>query len=163
PGAIITTRASGGNQQMTRLLSGGGGDSRIALEIRGDDLVEAQRLAVAAKGLMDGVREVRNARVGRDDGRPELALQIDRPKAALLGLSVNNVASNIRTSVGGTQAAFFRQGGNEYPIVVRLREEDRQRVEDINDILVNTPQGQVVQAKKHLCMWLYILGAPADR
>ncbi len=152
PGAIITTRASGGNQQMTRLLSGGGGDSRIALEIRGDDLAEAQRLAVAAKGLMDGVREVRNARVGRDDGRPELALQIDRPKAALLGLSVNSVASNIRTSVGGTQAAFFRQGGNEYPIVVRLREEDRQRVEDINDILVNTPQGQVVQAKNLLAL-----------
>jgi hydrophobic/amphiphilic exporter-1 (mainly G- bacteria), HAE1 family len=152
PGAIITTRASGGNQQMTRLLSGGGGDSRIALEIRGDDLAEAQRLALAAKGVMDRVPEVRNARVGRDDGRPELALQIDRPKAALLGLSVNSVASNIRTSVGGTQAAFFRQGGNEYPIVVRLREEDRQRVEDINDILVNTPQGQVVQAKNLLAL-----------
>ena len=152
PGVIITTRASGGNQQMTRLLSGGGGDSRIALEIRGDDLVEAQRLAVAAKGIMDRVPQVRNARVGRDDGRPELALQIDRPKAALLGLSVNSVASSIRTSVGGTQAAFFRQGGNEYPIVVRLREEDRQRIEDINDILVNTPQGQVVQAKNLLAL-----------
>jgi hydrophobic/amphiphilic exporter-1 (mainly G- bacteria), HAE1 family len=152
PGAIIQTRASGGNQQMTRLLSGGGGDSRISLEVRGDDLAEAQRLAVAAKGVMDRVPEVRNARVGRDDGRPELALQIDRPKAAILGLSVSNVANSIRTSVGGTQAAFFRQAGNEYPIVVRLREEDRQRVEDINDILVNTPQGQVLQAKNLLAL-----------
>ena len=101
---------------------------------------------------MDRVPEVRNARVGRDDGRPELALQIDRPKAALLGLSVNSVASSIRTSVGGTQAAFFRQQGNEYPIIVRLREEDRQRVDDINDILVNTPQGQVLQAKNLLAL-----------
>ncbi len=151
PGAIIQTRASGGNQQMTRLL-GGGGDSRISLEVRGDDLVEAQRLAVAAKAVMDRVPEVRNARVGRDDGRPELALQIDRPKAALLGLSVSSVANNIRTSVGGTQAAFFRQQGNEYPIIVRLREEDRQRVDDINDILVNTPQGQVLQAKNLLAL-----------
>jgi HAE1 family hydrophobic/amphiphilic exporter-1 len=151
PGAIITTRASGGNQQMTRLL-GGGGESRLSLEIRGDDLGEAQRIATAAKAIMDRVPEVRNARVGRDDGRPELALQIDRPKAAILGLSVNNIASSIQTSVGGTQAAFFRQGGNEYPIVVRLREEDRQRVEDINDILVNTPQGQVLQAKNLLAL-----------
>src|SRR4029453_14476575 len=152
PGAIIQTRASGGNQQMTRLLSGGGGDSRISLEVRGDDLAEAQRLAVAAKGVMDRVPEVRNARVGRDDGRPELALQIDRPKAGILGLSVSNVANSIRTSVGGTQAAFFRQAGNEYPIVVRLREEDRQRVEDINDVLINTPQGQVLQAKNLLAL-----------
>ena len=147
PGVIIQTRASGGNQQMTRLLSGGGGDSRLSVEIRGDNLAEAQRIATATKGVMDSVTEVRNARIGRDDGRPELALQIDRPKAAVLGLTVNNVASSIRTSVGGTQAAFFRQGGNEYPIVVRLREEDRQRVEDINDLLINTPQGQVLQAK----------------
>ncbi len=150
PGVIIQTRASGGNQQMTRLMSGGTGDSRLSLEIRGDDLADAQRLAVAAKNMMDGIPEIRNARIGRDDGRPELALQIDRPKAAVLGLTVNNVANSIRTSVGGTQAAFFRQGGNEYPIVVRLREEDRQRVEDINDLLISTPQGQVLQAKNLL-------------
>jgi HAE1 family hydrophobic/amphiphilic exporter-1 len=152
PGVIIQTRASGGNQQMTRLLSGGGGDSRLSLEIRGDDLAEAQRLATSAKNVMDTIPEIRNARIGRDDGRPELALQIDRPKAAVLGLTVSGVASNIRTSVGGTQAAFFRQGGNEYPIIVRLREEDRQRVEDINDLLINTPQGQVLQAKNVLAL-----------
>ena len=96
---------------------------------------------------MDRVPEVRNARVGRDDGRPELAIQVDRPKAALLGLSVTGVANSIRTSVGGTQAAFFRESGNEYPIIVRLREEDRGRVEDISDILLSTAQGQVIEAK----------------
>ena len=96
---------------------------------------------------MDRVPEVRNARVGRDDGRPELAIQVDRPKAALLGLSVTGVANSIRTNVGGTQAAFYREAGNEYPIIVRLREEDRGRVEDISDILLSTAQGQVVEAK----------------
>ena len=101
---------------------------------------------------MDKVPEVRNARVGRDDGRPELAIQVDRPKAALLGLSVTGVANSIRTSVGGTQAAFFRESGNEYPIVVRLREEDRERVEDLNDLLIGTPQGQVLQAKNLLTL-----------
>ena len=150
PGVIITTRASGGNRAMDRLL--GGGDSRLALEIRGDNLAEAQRVSVDAKALMDKVPEVRDVRISRDDGRPELAILVDRPKAALLGLSVSSVASSIRTSVGGTQAAFFRQGGNEYPIVVRLREEDRNRVDDINDILVGTPQGQVLQAKNLLAL-----------
>ncbi len=145
PGVIIQTRASGGNQQQNRLF--GGGDSRISLEIRGDDLAISQRVAQSAKSVMDRVPEIRNARVGRDDGRPELAIQVDRPKAALLGLSVTGVANSIRTSVGGTQAAFFRESGNEYPIIVRLREEDRGRVEDISDILLSTGQGQVVEAK----------------
>ena len=151
PGVIIQTRASGGNQQFTR-ITGGGDASRLALEIRGDDLQQAQQVAQSAKAVMDKVPEVRNARVGRDDGRPELAIQVDRPKAALLGLSVTGVANSIRTSVGGTQAAFFRESGNEYPIVVRLREEDRERVEDLNDLLIGTPQGQVLQAKNLLTL-----------
>ena len=151
PGVIIQTRASGGNQQFTR-ITGGGDASRLALEIRGDDLQAAQRLAQDAKAVMDKVPEVRNVRVGRDDGRPELAIQVDRPKAALLGLSVTGVANSIRTSVGGTQAAFFRESGNEYPIVVRLREEDRERVEDLNELLIGTPQGQVLQAKNLLTL-----------
>jgi HAE1 family hydrophobic/amphiphilic exporter-1 len=145
PGVIITTRASGGNNQMSRIM--GGSESRISLEIRGDDLETGARLAQAAKDLMDSTPEVRNARVGRDEGRPELAIQVDRPKAALLGLSVTDVAESISTSVGGTQAAFFRESGNEYPIIVRLREEDRQRVADVNDVLISTPTGQVLQAK----------------
>jgi HAE1 family hydrophobic/amphiphilic exporter-1 len=145
PGVIIQTQATGGNQQQNRLF--GGGDSRIALEIQGDDLQVSQRVAQSAKAVMDRVPQVRNARVGRDDGRPELAIQVDRPKAALLGLSVTGVANSIRTSVGGTQAAFYRESGNEYPIIVRLREEDRGRIEDISDILLSTAQGQVVEAK----------------
>lgn len=145
PGVRISTRASGGNFQMNLLL--GGGDSRMALEIRGDDLAEASRLSRAAKEIMDGTPEVRNAQIGREEGRPELAIEVDRPKAALLGLTVTNVANSIRTSVGGTQAAFFRQDGKEYPIVVRLRQEDRERAEDINAVRISTPQGQVLEAK----------------
>jgi len=145
PGVVIQTRASGGNRLQNRLF--GGGDSRISLEIQGDDLQVSQRVAQGAKAVMDRVPEVRNARVDRDDGRPELAIQVDRPKAALLGLSVTGVANSIRTSVGGTQAAFYREAGNEYPIVVRLREEDRGRVEDLSNILLSAGQGQVIEAK----------------
>ena len=93
----------------------GSGDSRIALEILGDDLQQAQRVAQEAKSVMDRVPEVRNARVSRDEGRPELAVMVDRPKAALFGLSVTGVANSIRTSVGGTQAAFFREGRQRIP------------------------------------------------
>ena len=146
PGVIISTRASGGNSQMNRIM--GGGDSRLALEIRGDDLQMARDISQSAKDLMDKLpAAVRNARISREEGRPELAIDVDRPKAALLGLSVTNVADSIRTNVAGTQAAFFRKDGNEYPIIVRLREADRERVEDINDVLINAPTGQVMQAK----------------
>jgi hydrophobic/amphiphilic exporter-1 (mainly G- bacteria), HAE1 family len=148
PGVLISTRASGGNRQMNRLM--GGGDSRLTLEIRGDDLVQARQISQTAKEIMDGVPQVRNARVGREEGRPELAIDVDRPKAALLGLTVTNIAESIRTNVAGTQAAFFRQQGGEYPIIVRLREEDREHIDDINNVLIASPTGQVLQAKNLL-------------
>src|SRR4030095_14086200 len=44
PGTTITTRASGGNKQLTRALGGGSADSRLSVEIRGEDLDEARRI-----------------------------------------------------------------------------------------------------------------------
>ena len=44
PGTTISTRASGGNQQLTRALGGGNQDSRLAVEIRGEDLDESRRI-----------------------------------------------------------------------------------------------------------------------
>ena len=145
PGVIARARPSGGNFVLNRLL--GGGEGRLALEIRGPDLEDAARLAQGAKRLMEGTPGIADARVTREEGRPELAIRVDRPKAALFGLTVSGVAETIRTNVAGRQAAFYREHGNEYPIVVRLREEDRERISDVSDVLLSTPQGQVVQAK----------------
>ncbi len=145
PGVIIRARPSGGNFQMNRML-GGGGSGRLALEIRGHDLADARRVALQARAIMERTPGIADVQIGRDDGRPELSIRVDRPKAALLGMSVSNVATTIQTNVAGTQAAFFRERGNEYPIVVRLREEDRGRISDIDSVLLATPQGRVIPA-----------------
>jgi HAE1 family hydrophobic/amphiphilic exporter-1 len=146
PGVIVRARPSGGNWVLSRVL-GGGSDSRVALEIRGDDLQDSRRLAIEARDLMRSVPGIADVRLGREEGRPELAVRVDRDKAAALGLTVSGVANTIRTNVAGTQAAYYRERGLEYPIIVRLREEDRSRVLDVDSLLVSTPSGQVVQAK----------------
>lgn len=145
PGVTITTRASGGNQQMTRLM-GGGGDSRVAVEVRGDDLATANRLAQDVLGVLRETPGVASPQLGREEGRPEMTIRVDRPKAALLGLSVTGVANTIRTNISGTQAATFRENGKEFPIIVRLREADRDRSESVSEVLISTPQGQVLPA-----------------
>jgi HAE1 family hydrophobic/amphiphilic exporter-1 len=146
PGTIVRARPSGGNFQLQRIL-GGGTDARLALEIRGYDLDDARRLSSDAKLLMEQTPGLADVRLAKDDARPELALRVDRDKAAILGLTVNQVATTVRTNIAGTQAAFYRERGREYPIVVRLRAEDRQRIDNVNDVLVSTPNGRLVQAK----------------
>jgi HAE1 family hydrophobic/amphiphilic exporter-1 len=151
PGAIVRANPGGGNFQLNRIL-GGGDDSRLSLEIRGHDLDDARRIQQQAIVLVQDTPGIADVRVGQDDARPELAIRVDRPKAAMLGLTVNGVATTIQTNVAGTTAAQFRQRGNEYPIVVRLREQDRGLIQDIGDVLVNTPNGQVVPARNLLAV-----------
>ena len=150
-GVMVRANPGGGNFQLNFIL-GGGNDARVALEIRGHDIDDAKRVQQQAIALMQDTPGIADVRVGQDQGRPELAIRVDRPKAAMLGLTVNGVAQTIQTNVAGTTAAQFRQRGNEYPIVVRLREEDREQVTDIGDVLVNTPGGQVVPARNLLAV-----------
>ena len=131
-------------------MSGGTDDSRLAVEIRGEDLGEARRIADNVLSVVRDVPGIANPQLGREEGRPELAIRVDRPKAALLGLSVSGVANTIRTNISGTQAAVYRESGKEYPIVVRLREEDRARSSSVNDVLISTPAGQVLPAENVL-------------
>jgi HAE1 family hydrophobic/amphiphilic exporter-1 len=145
PGVVVRARPSGG-QQM-RGMGGGGGDGRLSIEILGHDLDTSKEIAQDLKALLDTTPGIADTRLQREEGRPELAVRVDRDKAALLGLTVTGVANTIRTNVAGTQAAMFRDAGNEYPIVVRLRESDREEVAEVGDVLLSTPAGQVLPAK----------------
>jgi HAE1 family hydrophobic/amphiphilic exporter-1 len=147
PGVIVRANPAGGNWQLFRMLGGGDGDARLALEIRGDDLDDARRIAQEARAVMEATAGIADVRVGREEGRPEITIRVDRPKAAMLGMTPQAVTSTIQTNVAGTTAAQYRERGNEYPIVVRLREEDRQGISDIGDVLLSTPGGQVVPAR----------------
>jgi HAE1 family hydrophobic/amphiphilic exporter-1 len=147
PGVIIRARQSGG-QQMRGMPGGNQGDgSRFSVEILGHDLDTSKQLAQDVKTLLDSTPGIADSRVGREEGRPEIAVRVDRDKAAMLGLTVTGVANTIRTNLAGTQAAMFRDSGNEFPIIVRLREEDRGQIAAVGDVLLSTPQGQVVPAK----------------
>jgi hydrophobic/amphiphilic exporter-1 (mainly G- bacteria), HAE1 family len=156
PGVVVRANPSGGNNQIMRFLSGGGNNnnqaSRLQLEIRGHDLDDARRVANDARDMMENIPGLADISLSREDGRPEIAIRVDRPKAAMLGMSVQTVASTIQTNVAGTTAAQFRERGNEYPVVVRLREADREEISDVGDVLLSTPTGQVVPAKNILAV-----------
>jgi HAE1 family hydrophobic/amphiphilic exporter-1 len=157
PGVVVRANPSGGNNQIMRFLSGGGTNnqgqsSRLQLEIRGHDLDDARRVANDARDMMEDIPGLADISLSREDGRPEIAIRVDRPKAAMLGMSVQSVASTIQTNVAGTTAAQFRERGNEYPVVVRLREADREEISDVGDVLLSTPSGQVVPAKNILAI-----------
>lgn len=71
-----------------------------------------------------------------DDARPELGVRVDREKAALYGLSTRRVGQAIRGAIQGIEAAKYRTGNDEYDIIVRLAEEDRDELSTLADLTV---------------------------
>ncbi len=141
PGVIARTRASGGNF-ILRIAQGDG--DRLSADVRGYDLESGYETAVQLKRLFESTRGVSDANIGQMNGRPETRIVVDRAKASAMGLSVREIASTVRTSIGGNTAGFFRVGGEEYDILVRYMEEDRVSGLDVANVPIQTPSGLVV-------------------
>jgi HAE1 family hydrophobic/amphiphilic exporter-1 len=120
------------------------GGARLNVEIYGHDLEVSRELALQVKEIMENIPGTMDVRVSREEGKPEIKIDIDRERAAYFGLNVNTIASAIQTGVMGEIAGQFREEGDEYNIRVRLPEDRRQALADVMDILVPSPQGHSV-------------------
>ena len=144
PGADLRVSAQSGLWVLRRVFSTGGGTQDLQVELRGYDLERARKVAERIRGRLEGVEGVASARSGRREGRPEQNIRFLRDKISSLGLSVQEVAQAVQTNVGGSRAAAYRDGGNQFPITVRLRPEDRLSVQDLDNVSIRTPDGQSV-------------------
>ncbi len=142
PGSQVRTRVSGGS--FGRRGSDDG--DRLTVEVRGYEQDMTQELALQVRNAMLSIDGVAEAQLSRQPGMPEMVVKVDRLKAASMGMTVEEVADTLETAVGGRRTSFFREQGDEYDIMVRLREEDRLGVEQVGDIPLRTPNGQLITA-----------------
>ncbi|MBN2416063.1 efflux RND transporter permease subunit [bacterium] len=141
PGVTIRTRAG---QGLFMLRMGSSSTDNISVEVRGYDLDVAQQLARSVEQVIQRVPGITDTQISRKEGSPEQIIRIDRQKAADLGLSVSRIGDALETTVGGSQASYFREGGKQYRILVRLGEEDRRTLEDLLDLTVVNSRGEPV-------------------
>jgi HAE1 family hydrophobic/amphiphilic exporter-1 len=144
PGAEIDVDAQQGLWILSRIFSSGGGGDEVEIELRGYDLERADRVAAEIQRRMEGVPGIIDVRVSRREGRPEERLVLDRERISELDLSVQEVGRTLLANVGGLEAGRFREGGDEFPIRVRLRAEDRLTGDDLSNVSLRTPDGAVV-------------------
>jgi len=140
-GVRIRARA-GGSFRIMRMTSST--EERLSVEVRGHDLDRAYDLAVQVRRIMETIPGVTDAVMSQSEGRPENQVHVDRTKAAAFGLSVSEIANTLSTTVGGTRATMFRQGGDEFDVLVRYGEADRKDIDKVLDTPIQTPSGKIV-------------------
>ena len=145
PGVAIYVRTGGGMFSRISRLGTTEGD-RLEVEVRGHDFGVLAELADRVRERMVAIAGVTDAQVSRKPGLPEMLIQVDRAKAASMGLNVSDVADTLETAIGGRRASFFRQEGDEFQILVRLREPDRVDLAQVGQIPITTPAGRTIPA-----------------
>ena len=144
PGADVRVGAQSGLWILRRVFSTGGGNEALQVELRGYDLDRARSISERIESRLEGVEGIASARTGRREGRPEQNVRFLRDKISSLGLTTQEVAAAVQTNVGGSRAASYRTGGEQFPITVRLRPEDRLSVDDLDNVSIQTPEGESV-------------------
>jgi len=145
PGVIIRTRAGGG--QFFMRGTGGGGQERIQIEIRGYDIETSAALAEQVRVAVNKVEGITDVRLSRESGNPEELFHIDRQAAADMNLSVNQIGRTIQTVLSGSQASMFREGGYEYRILVKVKDSENLTIEDILDLTLTNTLGEQISLR----------------
>ena len=125
---------SGQATALGRLL--GGGESDLAVRVRGEDLNAALVYAQKVEGRLARVPEVTNVRLGTEMGQPEVRVEIDRERAAQYGIDPRQVAETVEAYMKGSTATEFVDFDRKIPVVVRLPEAERRSLETLETLRV---------------------------
>lgn len=111
----------------------------INLEISGPDMEELTRISNDVLSTLEAdsiFAKIDGLETDLPDSRPEIRVEVDREKAGLYELNTNIIGMTIRQAINGVEASKFRDGKEEYEIVVRLAKEYRDDLSTLSDLTV---------------------------
>ncbi len=116
----------------------------VNVEIHGDDFSVMSRIS---ETLQDKIRDIPGIVDLTDDydpGLPEITVDVDKERAALLSLDAFSIGYLIKGSINGVEIGKYHEGEDEFDIVARLPKEQRQNIQNILRLRVPGPTGQPV-------------------
>jgi multidrug efflux pump len=118
PGVLIT---------VNKQLNGPPVGKAVNIEVSGEDYVKLIDYVndfreYLSSANIPGIEELKS---DLELGSPEVLLKIDREKARRFGLSTSSIANELRTALFGLEVSKFKEGEDDYPIQLRLKDEYR--------------------------------------
>ena len=132
-------------QQINLISSGGFRQTPFNLILRGPDLGRLETYArnvIRELSSKPGFVDLDTAQAYR---QPEVQVHIDRQKASDLGVRADAIATALRTMVGGEKVGFYREGGEQYDVRLRLKEDYRSAPGPLPNLMVPASDGRLVR------------------
>ncbi len=109
----------------------------VSIEISGEDYAQLAALSQAIREKIKNIQGLVDLKDDYNAGRPEVEVVVDREKAGLFYTSTGQIAGTVRAAINGVEASKYRMGEDEYNIRVRLQEDQRTSVADLENLHVN--------------------------
>jgi len=128
---IATQGIPGTEISVERESTGPPTGKAISIEIAGEDFKTLASLEKQVRQQIQqaGIQGIDQLKTDLITNKPEIVIDIDRDKAEREGISSAQVALSIRTALFGTEVSQFRDAKDEYPIMVRLKPDDRSQID----------------------------------
>ncbi|NDV25212.1 efflux RND transporter permease subunit [Desulfovibrio sp. JC010] len=118
--------------------------SAINMEIYGKDLRKLGEITGSFKRAIKNVPGLVDLKDNYISAKPEIRVDVDKEKAAIMGLDAFTIAQAVKTAINGFKVGVYREGKDEYDIVARLPKHNRDSLEDIRRITVSGPKGEPI-------------------
>ena len=123
-----------GVKYTKRFRHGRGGSGReISIEIKGRNINTLTRLSDDIKDRLASVTDLSDVQTNLEKGKDEIVVSIDREKVKRYGLTSERIAFGIAGSLGNRAVSKFKIEDSEIDIVLQLKEEDRQRLDQLKN------------------------------
>lgn len=128
--------------RFSELISGVKQD--IAVKLYGEDLGVLADYAARIGRVVSTVPGAEDLYVEQVSGLPQIVVKFDRDALARFGLSIEEANRYLEAAFAGSSAGLVYEGERRYDLVIRLQQQSRQRLEDVQNLLVTTVDGQNV-------------------
>ncbi|TMS80701.1 efflux RND transporter permease subunit [Pseudoalteromonas sp. S554] len=129
-----------GAESLTFRAEIGRSSDPIDVQLSGTSLTILQDVADNIKNRLATYPTVFDIADSMSDGKEELRIELTQQGLAL-GLNRVNVAGQVRNSFFGSQVQRIQRGRDDVRVMVRLPIDERRSIADLQNILINTPDG----------------------
>jgi HAE1 family hydrophobic/amphiphilic exporter-1 len=112
-------------QQIANIGGSGAQNADVQFVVNGPDLKKLEQISQQLLDRVKSIPGVVDLDTSLNVGKPELSVQIDRPKAADLGVQIGDAAEALRLLVGGDQVTTYNEGSEQYEVHLRARADNR--------------------------------------
>jgi heavy metal efflux system protein len=128
--------------RFNELISGVRQD--VAVKIFGEDLTVLTDLSTQVGKIASGIEGAKDLYVEEVTGLPQIVVQIDREQVAKYGLDVETINEAVNTAFAGQSAGVVYEGERRFDLVVRLGKQNRQGIEDVQNLFVTSSAGNQI-------------------